>query len=542
LIDKYLTKANRSYLYACFVDFKSAFDTVWRNALMYKLCQHGIGGNVLGVIKSMYEEVIYCVKTKVGLTETFKSIVGVKQGCVLSPTLFNIFLSDLPEIFNDSCDPVPLLDVNLNCLMFADDIVLVSETASGLQNSIELLALYCQKWNLTININKTKVIIFNKGGHTIKQFRFSLNAQEIEIVQSYCYLGIIFSSSGNFTKAVANLSDKALKALHCMKQLDIRNNIKLAFKLFNTLVVPILKYGCEAWAPFYLKNLNSTNLAELCNAPPIEKINIKFCKYLLGVHRKTANFAVLGELGKYPLLLDAFSHSINNWVRICHLPAESIIKKSYVDSLLSSSKQSHSWCSIIYTTLSHLHISDHWETQAHLWNTCATLSLKNKLETTYSNIWLNKINHHLPKLRTYKLFKKEFCFENYLHFLKLKDRKHLSKLRTSSHCLTIETGRYTRPATPPEQRLCNLCDQSAIEDEEHFLLHCKFYNTLHEELFNSLKTISTLTLEPNTDTFCTLMNSLNDYEISNVLADFVNKAFKKRFDLLQSLSTAPRTS
>jgi len=294
LIDKYINRAQRSYLFTCFVDFKSAFDTVWRKALLYKLLKSGIGGNILNFIQDMYSKVDYCVKISNGVTDTFSSSVGVKQGCVLSPTLFNIYLSDLPDIFDESCDPVTLLDTNISCLMFADDIVLFSHTATGLQNSLHKLKTYCDTWSLTVNVNKTKIIIFNKGGHHISRFKFYLGENQLDTVQSYCYLGIIFSSSGSFNLALKNLPDKAHKSLHCLKQIDIRSNIKLAFKLFDCLVRPVLNYGCEAWAPFLLKGLNDSNFLHLCNSAALENINIKFCKYILGVHRKSSNIAVLG--------------------------------------------------------------------------------------------------------------------------------------------------------------------------------------------------------------------------------------------------------
>ena len=126
-------------MYACFVDFKSAFDTVWRRALLYKILKLGVAGNFLNIIENMYSSVNYCVKLDGSLSDSITSNVGVKQGCVLSPLLFNMFLSDLPDIFDNSCDPVNLLDVKLSCLMFADDLIILSESASGLQSALNKL-------------------------------------------------------------------------------------------------------------------------------------------------------------------------------------------------------------------------------------------------------------------------------------------------------------------------------------------------------------------------------------------------------------------
>ena len=83
-----------------------------------------------------------------GLTDDFNSTVGVKLGCILSPLFFNIFLSDLPSIFDDSCDPVHLNNNPLHCLLYADDLILLSESANGLQNALDRLHAYCKKMEI----------------------------------------------------------------------------------------------------------------------------------------------------------------------------------------------------------------------------------------------------------------------------------------------------------------------------------------------------------------------------------------------------------
>ena len=112
--------------------------------------------------------------------------------------------------------------------MFADDLILLSQSAAGLQKCLDKLQNYCQKWCLSININKTKVLIFNRGGKKISNYIFQLMGHNIEIVNNYCYLGIIFTKSGSFDKANDALYDKALKAFFKFKQLYPQNNVKLA--------------------------------------------------------------------------------------------------------------------------------------------------------------------------------------------------------------------------------------------------------------------------------------------------------------------------
>jgi hypothetical protein len=212
LIDKYINRAGKSYLYVCFIDFSAAFDTVWRTALLYKLIHVGIGGKFLHIIKDMYRSVSFAIKCDDKVTDSFETSVGVKQGCVLSPVFFNIFLHDLPHIFDASCDPVTLNNSFLSCLMYADDLILISESAKGLQCALDKLYDYCSKWKLVVNIRKSNVMIFNKSGHTLKNYKFTYGNVTLDLTNEYCYLGIVFVPSGSFTKAMNQLKDKATKA------------------------------------------------------------------------------------------------------------------------------------------------------------------------------------------------------------------------------------------------------------------------------------------------------------------------------------------
>ena len=253
LIDKYISKLDK--LYVCFVDFASAFDTIWRNALLYKLVHVGVKGKLVSIIHDMYSSVLFSVKYKNKLTAPLSSNVGVKQGCVLSPLFFNIFLHDLPSIFDDSCDPVILDTVTLSCLMYADDLVIMSQSAVGLQNALNKLNSYCLKWKLTVNVTKTKIMIFNKSGRVLSNHSFTFGDNNLIICNEYNYLGIVFTPSGTFTKAINLLYEKACKAFFKIRENLYNSSSSCCMKLFLSLIRPILCYGCEVWSPFLIKNL-----------------------------------------------------------------------------------------------------------------------------------------------------------------------------------------------------------------------------------------------------------------------------------------------
>ena len=519
IIDKYISRVSRTNLYVCFVDFRSAFDTVWRQALLYKLLKMDIGGNFLNIIENMYQNVLYRVKMNGFTSQNITSNVGVKQGCVLSPLLFNLYLSDLPRIFTDECHPIHLNDCKLNCLMFADDLILMSESAEGLQKCLDKLQEYCTKWCLTVNIDKTKVIIFNKGGARYSRYKFRIMNCDIEITDKYCYLGIIFSASGSFTKACDALYDKALKAFYKFKQLHPQNNVKLAMRLFDTLVVPILTYAGTIWAPLYAHKISIENFFTTCNDSPIERLNVKLCKYLLGVHKKSTNNAVRGELGRYPLLINVLECSVRYYNRMLSSRNDSLVKLSCLDSDVRSCEKS--WVVAIEN------LSTLFGTQA---------QMKTRMLQLYQEKWENLI-HSLSmdndgKLRTYAKLKKSFKIENYVLQFPLHIRRNFTKLRISAHSLAIETGRFNKPQKKPiEKRTCFHCKQ--VEDEFHFIFNCPLYNEERTAFATKLASFSILTVTPTTESFILIMSALEgDAEVGLAVCDFINECLLKRTQAL----------
>ena len=209
-------KSKRKPMFACFIDFRKAYDSVWREGLFLKLILNGCSRKFIRLMLNMYSSYNCSVKLEEGSTPFFKSQIGVKQGCNLSPTLFNLFINDLPDIFNRSCTPVTLNDTELSCLLYADDLVLLSESKAGLQNCLTKLDSYTKKWKLNINFKKSKVMVFG----TPTQHRlhstsvWSINQNTLENVNEYCYLGITLHSSGNFKRAQKIIHGKALHAYH----------------------------------------------------------------------------------------------------------------------------------------------------------------------------------------------------------------------------------------------------------------------------------------------------------------------------------------
>ena len=163
--------------------------------------------------------------------------------------------------------------------------------------------MYSLKWGLKINVNKTKICIFEKKKSRCN-FVFSINNVNIDIVDSFCYLGVSFHYNGNMNNAVKCLNDQALRAYNCLLSVFSRVNldVKTKLSLFGSLVVPIILYGSEVWGAYSFKL--------------IDQLYLRFCKRILGVKSQTSNAAVLGELGRFPLSIIAKERTLKQYLKI----------------------------------------------------------------------------------------------------------------------------------------------------------------------------------------------------------------------------------
>ena len=120
---------------------------------------------------------------------------GVRQGCVLSPLLFNIFMSDLPKKLELNQEKLNLDSTEIGSLIWADDIILLAESENGLPEMLSTVETYCEENKRIINTDKTKCMIFNKTGRLLRN-KFHLRGVGLENVRSYKYLGFLFTPLG----------------------------------------------------------------------------------------------------------------------------------------------------------------------------------------------------------------------------------------------------------------------------------------------------------------------------------------------------------
>ena len=197
----------------------------------------------------------YVIRQRVGskFTEEIDCKSGVKQGCKLSPLLFSLLINELAKtVINITSGGYQFLPGThlVRLLMFADDISLMSDTPRGLQHAIGVLSAKAAQYGLKIDINKTKIIVFRKGGFLNKDEKWFINGEKVEVVKNCKYLGYTLTTklSGDVALAVyvGRAKSKVYSIFRTLKTLR-KFNLNIFFKLFDYQVVPALLYASEVW-------------------------------------------------------------------------------------------------------------------------------------------------------------------------------------------------------------------------------------------------------------------------------------------------------
>ncbi|MCG8047978.1 MAG: reverse transcriptase family protein, partial [Candidatus Thiodiazotropha endolucinida] len=346
---------NNEYLYCAFIDFTKAFDFVVRDILWFKLLKSGVRGKILDIIRSIYTIVKSRVKYNNSLSEPFTCQMGVRQGECLSPFLFSMYINDLEEeLTTKGASGVDIGMINIYLLSYADDIVLFGKSAEELQKSLTLLEEYCSKWKLTVNTKKTKVMVFRKGGRLPINLNFVYSNANIEIVNKFSYLGVVYTSGGSSFETQKTLAGQALKSVFMLNKY-VYNFTSLQpahlLELFDKLVTPILNYASEVWG-FY-------------KATAIETVHLQFCKKVLGVKQSTQNDFIYGELGRTDYQIRRYGSIIKYWLKVITSDENKYIKQIYNMMLNDIEIQplKQNWVSSVKDMLSRLGFMEVWLAQ-----------------------------------------------------------------------------------------------------------------------------------------------------------------------------------
>ena len=521
IINKYVHDG-KGKLYACFVDFRKAFDSLSHQKLFLKMRKNKINGNILRLLQNIYKNSECSVRLNGKLTQFFAYEKGVIQGNPISPILFNIYVNDLFEELAEANKTPVSLDgsSSIHALMFADDLIILSTSAKGLQDSLDRLNEYCNEWDLKVNFGKTKCIAFSRG-NSRESKGLIFDKTNIEFVKQFKYLGVSIDKKGNFSPTLKDLSRKATNAIFALKS---RVNFaylstKAKLKLFDSLISPILLYGSEIWESY----INQTQTK--WDANDIEKVHLTFIKSILGVNRTTANVLIRAELGRYSLKGRCLVRNINYTRYLNKKTNNSLVKQAFEYEIRQSESRNTIISSIGYFNDTIDHIEGRHINIFQL----SKMKLKDMLDEYAFKEWKTNFDFS-SKSDTYREFKNKPRFEKYLGSITdFRYIKTLTKFRLSDHNLMIEEGRRIRPKVERGDRLCKFCSINAIEDEIHFLINCSKYKVERTILFEKIARIypNFNAIPDDKSKFIFLMTQEN-IDVTKMMAFFLKKSFETR--------------
>ena len=472
---------NGSKIFSCFVDFKKAFDSVPRDTLLKKLHSFGITGKFFNVIRNIYTTDKAGIKQNNFKSSLFDLNIGVRQGCIMSPILFNIFLCDLAKSLHEMGGGLSLDKDPINSIFWADDLVMFANSEKKLQEMLNLLDAYCKENELLINTKKTKCMIFNKSGRILSR-DFFLNNTKLEIVRSYKYLGFILTPSGEIKTGLKDLRDRGFKAFMKLRRdlgVSFNQHIPTTLFLVESLIKPIILYCSDFWGCINLpRSLSFEDLYKYnCKTNPVEKLFSSICKQILGVQKQTPNTGVLLEMGQVPIHHFSVKFSVKNWERIKKGQANKLLISAYNESETLNLP----WTNGIKRLLNSVGMSTFYTSLYPNKLPFIFKKIAGRMSDIFNQNSFEIIKVPSNKLRTYAIFKKNAGFEDYLVQVKsVKERQMVSKFRLSNHRLMIEIGRH-RGIENAADRTCPFCP-GVMEDEFHFLFDCITYRLPRQNL------------------------------------------------------------
>ena len=459
-IIKMKKKSNKS-TFACFIDFSKAFDTVNRDLLWFRLLHYGIDGKFLQILKAMYTNLQICVKLHNHLTNWFGSSIGVRQGDTLSPTLFNLFVNNLATEINELNCGVKIGNKMVSVLLYADDIVLISETEEYLQKMLDTVHLWCQKWQLNINCSKTQIIHFRKMTEPESDFKFKFGEKNIEKVQKYRYLGVELNYCLNYTESVNTLANASSRSLGNLvhKYFKVNGLPSDVYKgIYDTTVCKIMDYGAGVWGgPLYTK----------CDV-----IQHRAMRTFLGVGRQTPIPFLYLELGWTPPNIRQKLEMIRLWYHIVNLPSERLPRQIY-------NLDKTQWKKSIQSMFVNSNMASVFDTDNE--RKLPFSQIYEKIRSSLLNTFKDSLSRSLEnttRLKQYKEFVSvlDLKEKSYIPCCQCKSyRSIITKLRSSTFIkIRIESGRYR--GIPKSQRICQRCNSGSVDDEIHLMLHCQKFS------------------------------------------------------------------
>lgn len=233
-------------VYISFVDLEKAYDRVDRRLMWEILEEYGVDRHLIGAISSLYSDSMSYVRILGRKSEPFRVGAGLRQGCVLSPLLFIIYMDRIGRRSLGQ-ERVTIGSASVSHLLFADDLAILAPSQSDLRRALERFSLECEAASMRINVAKTETLVISRNP---VQCTLHVSGVSLQQVEKFKYLGVLFSSDGSLDQEIDRRIGSAAAIMRqlgrgVIRKRELSNTAKLS--VFRSIFVPTLTYGHENW-------------------------------------------------------------------------------------------------------------------------------------------------------------------------------------------------------------------------------------------------------------------------------------------------------
>ena len=534
-------KSKNQKLYTVFLDLKAAYDSVRRTRMWDHLENIKAPLYLRQAIIAMYEGGVYVLVDGDKVSDEVAPNKGLKQGCPLSPLLYTLYTNDMDNFLDTSelGAHTAKEDTKVSHCDYADDTAITANTAAHLQRQLNRFHDYANYKELTVNTDKTKVMVFFSADST-RLPPFFYNGTELEVVKEFKYLGVLLKRDGKMTAASEQMARTFIGAIARVRkagtELGIWNRKHAMLWFFQVFALTAGLYGCQIWATALLSYMTSSKTTS-------HIYHTSFLKSLLGVKRATQTHCILRETGQMPLYFYWFRCVMRFWN--CLQTTNNTLLSRIVQADLRHATRKGSWTYEVLSALDDVPNAQHFAAATHTQDRVNMNDFEAVLRDQIINEW-KELDNLTPQethassriMRTYhthfgiplgsapgwwddrKRNKKPilplYLRQDIPHQLS----RSLSCLRLSSHNLQVEVQRHQANRLAYELRICNKCGLYTVQDEEHIILDCPSHDltqlrTQFQFLFDAIPANSTARLR----------DFINQTDTLRV-AEFVDKCLK----------------
>ena len=485
-----------------FLDCAKAYDTVWKEGLLYKLWKKGVRGRFWGLVKSSLQQRTRRMKRSDRKVDSknireFQPEEGVTQGAPESPILYSVFIDGLIEELREQRVGVVVRNTRRPGFMFADDIALVVESADEVHRALAIVTEYARKWRFSFNGAKSAVMAWGSGRFRtrIREQEFMCTRSRVPVKSEYRYLGVLFTQNRRWNRHIEEMTTKFKVrtnrvAWKLLKGRKVRP--RTAVYVWNTLVRPMAEYACALWA----------NKMTMEQERKLEAVQTMFLKKIMNVPGGTPSVFVRLETGTERLRARWDKLSLG-YLRVVASMKEGRVARDGLDLAMRNSDMANSWGSRICEMLE----STKEEGRLGPTSTVQQLStMFSQVEFSVDKREEDRSRDEVTRMRSLRLFGAVRCWdcvdsehahskntmgrvssrhsENYLDMWSKDKEGTRLKILARANQLKLNAVDSRRNSACAVAARCVCCDQETMEDRHHFMMECPAFEVLRDTMKN----------------------------------------------------------